>query len=172
MAVLRARVRRAGVLACILLTAATGLGLIGPQAAGASCAGPQVDLEQGGVAVPRQRENDDRELVYTVDRTQPLRVLGSNMTYTCRDTASFTDPGCGPPVRTPEDPIVPLEDVELRVSQRGRTLVLGVADTSPSDLTVSYDLQRLPAALRPGPALLSLAPRGKERGAQLELLLS
>ena len=172
MAVPRSRVRRAAVLACIVLTASTGLGLLAPQTADASCAGPQVDLEQSGTAVPRQRPNADSEPVYTVARDEPLRVLGSNMTYTCNDTGSFTTPGCGPSVKTPDEPIVPLDDVELRISQRGRTVVLGVADPSPADLTVVYDLQRLPSFLRPGPARLSWAPRGEEGGSQLDLLLT
>jgi hypothetical protein len=172
MAVSRAQVRRAGVLACIVLTASAGLGLLGPQAADASCAGPQFDLQQDGTAVPRERANADSELVYTVVRDEPLRVLGSNMTYTCNDTGSFTHPGCGPAVRTPDEPIVPLDDVELRISQRGRSAVLAVADPSPADLTVVYDLQRLPAFLRRGPARLSWAPRGEQGGAQLDLLLT
>ncbi len=79
----RARWRVAAARAGILLVAAAGLGLIAPLPARASCAGPQLALEQGGAVAPARRvgEAETERLLHDITRGQPLRVIGSNLTF-------------------------------------------------------------------------------------------
>lgn len=160
--------RRAAALAGLIAAAALGLGLVAPRAS-ASCAGPQVVLEQDGAVVTPRRvgQGEAERLRYDVADDQPLRVDASNLTTGCRDTPS-TVGGCGRPVADPEPPVEPMEDVALVLTQEDRSWTLAVADTVGADLTARFDLE-LPPALRPGPATLALVDGREQSGTDLEL---
>lgn len=148
--------RRAGATqAALLLAAAAGLGLVAPPPASASCAGPQVTLEQGGAPITARRvgEGESERLLHDVIREQPLRVNGSNLTFGCSDT--FAPRGCGSPVPEPTEPIVPLEDAQLVLTQRERSWTLARVGVIGPDLTTVLDVT-LPRGLRSGPATLAL----------------
>lgn len=168
----RARARRAAVRACILATAAVGLGLTSVPSAGASCAGPQLELQQRGSSVAPRRvgEGDDEELLFDVARDQPLLVIASNLTFDCNDTDAGSLGGCGGPARQPAQPIQPIQNAELRLSQGNRNWTLG-------RLEVSYDLRSrqevtLPAAVRPGSARLVINDPAYGDTAELSLVLA
>ncbi len=169
----RALPRRVAILACVLFMAAAGLGLVAPTPAGASCAGPQLALEQGGAPVPPRRvgEGESEKLLYDISRNQPLRVNGSNLTFDCQDTYSATQRGCGAPRPGPVDPIVPMQNPELVLTQRGRTWTLGRVGAIGPDLTAQIEVE-LPRAVRPGPAVLTMLDQKEASGPQLDLLIT
>lgn len=166
-------VSRAALLACALVLAALGLGVFAPGPAAASCAGPQLALEQGGTTVaPRRVGQGDREaILYDIGRDRPLRVNGSNLTFDCQDTASASPRGCGAPVTDPVKPLVPMQAPEVVLTQRGRSWILGRVGVIGPDLTAQVVVD-LPRAVRPGRATLSLRERRSAIGAQLELVIT
>ncbi len=168
----RSRARGAATQAGLLLVVAAGLGLVAPSTAAASCAGPQVTLEQAGAPVTPRRvgEGEDERLLHDVTRAEPLRVNGSNLTFDCQDTPASNQRGCGPPVPEPAEPIVPLQDAELVLTQRDRSWTLAQVGVIGPDLTTVLDVT-LPRDVRPGPATLSLIDPQEDAGAQLELVV-
>lgn len=166
----RALPRRVAILACALFMAAAGLGLVAPTPADASCAGPQLALEQGGATVPPRRvgEGESEKLLYDISRNKPLRINGSNLTFDCQDTYSATQRGCGAPH---PDPIVAMQNPKLVLAQRGRTWTLGRVGAIGPDLTAQVEID-LPPAVRPGPAVLAMLDQKEARGAQLDLLIT
>lgn len=91
------------------------------------------------------------------------RIEGRAFVDGCRDTMTCSAvPGCDS-CEYDEPPPEPMQDVELRLAQRGRTWRLGVADaqTASNDHLgwVSWTFE-LPAGVRPGPAVLR--PEGGE----------
>ena len=156
-----------------MVMAAAGLGLVATSSAHASCAGPQLALEQRGATVPARRvgEGETERILYDIRRDQPLQVNGSNLTFDCQDTHSATPGGCGEPVPQSIEPIVPMHNAELVLSQRGRSWTLANLGTSGPDLTTRIRVT-LPRAVRPGPATLSLLDRQEDAGAELELVIA
>lgn len=170
---LRARLRRGAVQASVLVVTAGGLGLVVTPTARASCAGPQLALEQGGAPVPPRRvgEGESEEILYDVTRDQPLRVNGSNLTFDCHDTHSANQRGCGAPIPDPIEPIEPVHDPELVLTQRDRSWTLARVGTISPDLTTRVEVT-LPSSVRPGHASLSLVESRTDSGAQLELVIA
>ena len=148
------------------------MGLVVPLPASASCAGPQLALEQGGAPVLARRVGDaeTEKLLHDVTRDQTLRVRGRNLTFDCRDTYSATQRGCGAPVPDVVEPIVPLQDAEIVLTQRGRSWRLADVGVVGPDLTAVLDV-RIPRGVRPGPATLSLVDRAEGSGTQLDLIV-
>ena len=169
----RSRWRGAATQIGLFLMVAAGLGLVAPLPAIAGCAGPQVTLEQGGAPVPARRvgEAETETLLYDITRKQPLRVSGTNLTFDCQDTHSTTRRGCGAPVPEPVEPIVPLLNAEIVLTQRDRSWTLADIGTIGPDLSTVLDV-RLPQGLRPGTATLSLVDRLERNGPKLELVVS
>ena len=95
----RARLRLLAARICILVTATVGLGLTAGPAAEASCAGPQLGIQQNGLSIAPRRvgEGPDEQLLFDVDRAHPLQIAGTNLTVDCQDTIA-TPGGCGAPV--------------------------------------------------------------------------
>jgi len=164
---------RAALVAGTLLVAATGLGLVPPSPAEASCAGPQLAFEQHGIAVAPRRvgSGDDEKVLFDLRRDQAVRVTGSNLTYECRDTYSSTQRGCGAPEPEPVTPITPLEDVELVLTQGSRSWSLGRFEPIGSDLTAEVEVS-IPTGARPGAARLALVESGADGTPAADLNLS
>ena len=169
----RRRLRHAAAMSWVLLVTALGLGLVAPVAQ-ASCAGPQVQLEQGGAPVEPRRvgEGEAERLIHDVVRGEPLRVLGSNLTFDCRDTYATQQVGCGAPVEPPEPaPIAPMQDVRVVLTQGTRSWTLAALGPIGADLDARVEVE-LPRAVRPGPAVLALVEREARGGAELDLLVA
>lgn len=166
---IRSRRRRSALSAAALLIAAAGMGLVAPDAR-ASCAGPQLLLEQDGRVVSPRRvgQGDDERLLYDLAPDQPLRVLGSNLTFDCQDTYSST-PGCAAPAPDPATSIVPIQDPELVLTQGARSWTLAAAVPVAPDLTAQVEVQ-LPRDVRPGAATLALLDRERV-GPELDVVL-
>lgn len=159
-------------LAAVLILSAAGLGLVALAPATASCAGPQVSLEQHGAPTSPRRVGDveHEKLLYDVSGDKPLRVKGKNLTFSCQDTASSTQRGCDAPVRDPVEPIVPMERPEVVLAQHGHRWHLGsLGDVAP-DLSAQIDV-RLPRAVRAGPATLSVVEQASADGVTLDLVV-
>jgi hypothetical protein len=156
----------------VLLIAAAGLGPVVPLPASASCAGPQLALEQGGDSVLARRvgEAENEKLLYDVSREQPLRIKGTNLTFDCRDTYSTSQGGCAAPNPEAAEPIVPLQNAEIVLTQRGRSWNLADVGEIGSDLTVVLDV-KIPRGVRSGPATLSMIDPAQDSGAQLDLVV-
>ena len=156
-----------------LLIAAAGLGLVVPLPASASCAGPQLALEQGRESVVARRvgEAENERLLHDVAREQPLRITGTNLTFDCRDTYSTKQGGCAAPEAEVADPIVPLQNAEIVLTQRGRSWNLADVGEIGPDLTVVLDVE-IPRGVRPGPATLSMVDPAQDSGAQLHLVVN
>ena len=163
--------RRAAAAIGIVAMIAVGLGLVAPAPARTSCAGPQLSLVQGGASVPARRvpQGADERLLHDVARRVPLQVLGSNLTFDCDDTVEL-HPGCGGPTVQPE-PIVPLQQTRLVLSQGDRRWKLGELGAVRPDLTADAEVS-LPAEVRPGRAVLSLVDQSEHSAAQLDLMIS
>ncbi|KAA1416779.1 hypothetical protein F0U44_16415 [Nocardioides humilatus] len=101
--------------------------------AAASCAGPTLSIVPD-TAIPRGTST----------------VAGRHFNDGCNDVGSCTV-GCSRHCDEPE-PVEPLDDVELRLVQRGRTWTLGTVDADGSG-DVSWTIE-VPSTARPGPATL------------------
>jgi hypothetical protein len=157
----------------VLLIAVAGLGLVVPLPAGASCAGPQLALEQGleSVVARRVGEAENERLLYDVTREQPLRIMGTNLTFDCRDTYSMNQGGCAAPNTEAAKPIVPLQDAEVVLTQRGRSWNLADVGEIGPDLTAVLDVT-IPRSVRSGAATLSVIDPAQDSGAQLDLVVN
>ena len=157
----------------VLLIAAAGLGLVVPLPASASCAGPQLALEQGRESVVARRvgEAENERLLYDVTREQPLRIKGTNLTFDCRDTYSMNQGGCVAPKPEVAEPIVPLQNAEVVLMQGGRSWKLADVGEIGPDLTAVLDV-KIPRGVRSGAATLSMVDPAQDGGAQLDLVVS
>ncbi|MGN6301038.1 MAG: hypothetical protein ACTHN8_08100 [Angustibacter sp.] len=108
--------RRFLAVAVVVASAAFGLGAFAPDHAAASCAGPSIALVAPTSAVVRPAE--------------PLEVAGTMFFDGCADTVE-SGPGCSGP--HPTEVQTPMTDVELTLTQRGRSWPLGRADAGPAD---------------------------------------
>jgi hypothetical protein len=88
---------------------------------------------------------------------RPFVIEGRSFVDGCRDSMTCTE-GLGCDSCEFDDPApVPMEDVALRLAQRGRTWDLGIADAGTAEdnrlgwMTWTFDL---PTDARPGPAKL------------------
>lgn len=150
--------------------AAAGLGLIAVQPADASCAGPQLRVQQNGAPIEPRRvgEGLDEQLLYDVTRNQPLQATAFNLTFACNDTYAGT-PGCGAPPAKPVKPEPAIQDAKLQLEQNDRRWTLGRLDIG-QELSSNLDV-RLPAALRPGSALLMITDPVNGDYAELTLVI-
>ena len=158
----------------LVLLSAVGLGaVVVAPIAGASCAGPQLVIDQGGYRVPGRQvgKGPNERIVYHVSRDEPLQVLGTSLTHDCNDTASYRQVGCGPPIPDPVEPERPFQDAQLVLAQQGRVWTLGrFGDVGP-DLEAIVEVD-LPADARPGPAVLQLREDRQDVSGRLELALT
>lgn len=156
---------------CVFVMAAAGLGLTASGPALASCAGPQLRLQQDGASLAPRRVGDglDEQVLYDVDRRRPLHVEAFNLTFDCDDTAGGTS-GCGAPRAAPIAPVQPIRDAVLQLEQQNRRWDLADLETGP-DLSGSVDV-RIPSAVRPGQALLTITDPEHGDSAELSLVVS
>lgn len=121
---------------------------------------------------PRRVGEGDRErLLYDLSKGHRLRVKGSNLTFSCQDTYSATQNGCGAPVPDPVEPIKPIEHLDLVLAQSGHIWRLGQVNDIGPDLTAQIEVQ-LPRAVRRGRAVLSLLERPSGSGPRLDVVIS
>jgi hypothetical protein len=127
----------------LLVTTVLALGVMPiPQTpASASCAAPHL-------------RDADRLIL---ERGATVVIEGRSFVDGCRDSMTCTE-GLGCDSCEFDDPApVPMEDVALRLAQRGRTWDLGIADAGTAEdnrlgwMTWTFDL---PTDARPGPAKL------------------
>jgi len=165
----RSLVQSAGLYACVLVVAAAGLGLTVAQPASASCAGPQLKVQQDDASITPRRvgEGSEERLLYDVDRDRTLHVEAFNLTFGCNDTHAGSA-GCGGPPSAPTKPLPPIQDVVLRLEQEDRRWMLARLDPGLSD-----DLDvRVPVAVHTGRALLMITDPENGDYAELTLVLS
>lgn len=135
--------RRTLAAAAVVVSATFGLGAFAPDHAAASCAGPMLTS-----AVVRPGE--------------PLEVTGTNFFDGCADQVVVGGPGCsgpsGPSDSHATEVQTPMTDVELTLTQGGRTWRLGRADAGPAgtDYAVRWQVVA-PSGLVAGPATLQAA---------------
>lgn len=141
------RVRRSS-LALVMVLLGIALAPTPGRPAHASCAGPSLQLARP-----------------VLHRGTSATVEGENFVDGCSDSGSCTTIGCASHCDDPE-PETPLDDVELRVVQHGRSWRVGVADagTAGDDRLgrVSWRFV-VPRGLAPGPAMLRTEASGPIR---------
>lgn len=150
--------------------AAVGLGAVGVPAAEASCAGPQLSVQQKGTPALEARKTEEDTVIYAITSDEPVTFLASNLADGCHDTDATTRTGCGPGTPTPLDPVRPLSNLDLVLRQDGHRWTLAQADGPRLDLTLKLEVE-LPAAARPGPAVLELTSK-EEVNSSIQLQLS
>lgn len=138
--------RRPAALVLALLVSAATLGVVTPQRAEASCAGPVIGV--GGVidesgAAPEAAVPLPRDTV----------VSGRWFFTGCDDNGTGPAPGC---TAEREDEQSPTPDVELVLTRGTESWSLGSADAGPAETeyAVTWDVQ-LPPDVEPGPATLT-----------------
>lgn len=123
--------------ALALLAAGVLVAPLPQQPAVASCAGPSVDLAPQSV----------------LRRGESLDVAGRHFVDGCQDSMSCDATwGCDD-CEVDDPPPTAMQDVELRLVQRGRTWALAEADADAGTGLVSWSFT-LPPGVRPGPARL------------------
>jgi hypothetical protein len=124
----------------VLVTSAVGLGLFAPVGAPASCAGPVLSFQ--GVSA-----NETSPSIPEIHRGQPVNIRGSFFFDGCNDAGS-QGPGCSKRKNVAQ---VPARDVELVLSQGGKSWSLATADAAEGSYEIVWNIM-LPAEVRPGSA--------------------
>lgn len=142
--------RRVVRLVILLAAAATGLGLVAPTAAPASCVGPSITVTGVPTSVTTIQDPDTGVpvQVFAVDEGS-FTVTGEWFRTGCADTASTESFGVGCSRAEPREVEVGQQDVPLTLTWNGTTYPLGTSDATGSKYETRWDVT-LPAEVTDG----------------------